>query len=145
MSQRIDQFHQGLRIKLTNIESGLDSLKARIQGKPQHAEQDVRGHLEQVQRRIQKNQAKFAAAQAEMKSWAEDRKLATADKIAEWEARAETSKLQNRADKAERYAAAAMDVALETIDEAEQAAVEAWLARQDASGARSATKAAPTR
>jgi len=40
--------------------------------------------------------------------------------------------LQNRADNAERYAAAAVDVAVAALDEAEEAALEAWLARQDA-------------
>jgi hypothetical protein len=40
--------------------------------------------------------------------------------------------LQNRADKAERYAAGAIDIAVEAVDEAEQASLEAWLAREDA-------------
>jgi hypothetical protein len=40
--------------------------------------------------------------------------------------------LQRRSDNAERYAAAAIDVAVAAVDEAEQASLEAWLARQDA-------------
>jgi hypothetical protein len=56
----------------------------------------------------------------------------TADRVAEWKSNRETSKLQNRADKAERYAAATIAVALAAVDEAEQAAIEAWLTRQDA-------------
>jgi hypothetical protein len=95
----------------------------------------VRGHLDKVHRRIEQDRAKVSAAEGEMKDWAENRKVATVDKVAEWKAKRETSKLQNRADKAAQYAAAAADVALSAVDEAEQAALEAWLARQDANAA----------
>jgi hypothetical protein len=135
MGQRIDQFREDLRRKLTNIDSGLEGLKTKIDGKAQHAEQEVRSHLDKVQRHLELDRAKVSAARAEVKDWVEARKTATTDKIAEWKAKRETSKLQNRADQAERYAAAAIDVALGAVDEAEQAALEAWLARQDANAA----------
>ena len=135
MGQRIDQFYHDLQLKLTNIGSGLEGLKAKISGKADRAEQDVRTHLDQVQRRIEQDRAKAVAAQAEMKNWIEQKKTATSEKIAEWKANHETTKLQNRADMAERYAAAAVDVTLAALDEAEQATLEAWLARADANAA----------
>ena len=135
MSQRIDQFHHDLQLKLTNIGSGLEGLKAKISGKADRAEQDVRTHLDQVQRRIEQDRAKAVAAQAEMKNWVEQKKAATSEKIAEWKTNHETTKLQNRADMAERYAAAAVDVTLAALDETEQATLEAWLARADANAA----------
>jgi hypothetical protein len=135
MGQSIDQFYHDLQLKLTNIGSGLDGLKAKISGKADRAEQDVRTHLDQVQRRIEQDRAKAVAAQAEMKNWIEQKKAATSEKIAEWKAGHETAKLQNRADMAERYAAAAVDVTLAAFDEAEQATLEAWLARADANAA----------
>lgn len=135
MSQRIDQFCEDLRLKLTNIESGLKSIKGKVDEKAQHVEKDVRNHLERVEKRIDQGHAKALAAQAEVKHWVEDKKDATSEKIAEWKAKRETSKLQNRADKAERYAAATIDVALMALDEAEQASLEAWLARYDANAA----------
>jgi hypothetical protein len=49
--------------------------------------------------------------------------------------------LQSRAENAERYAVAAAVVALAAVDEAEQAALEAWLARKDGDNA-DETKAA---
>ena len=55
-----------------------------------------------------------------MKNWVDEQKLVTSDKIAEWKAKRETTKLQNRADKAERYAAATIDVAVAALDEAER-------------------------
>jgi hypothetical protein len=135
MAQRIDQFHHDLQLKLTNIGSGLEGLKTKISGKADRAEQDVRTHLDQVQRRIEQDRAKAVAAQAEMKNWIEQKKTATSEKIAEWKANRETTKLQNRADMAERYAAAAVDVTLAALDETEQATLEAWLARADANAA----------
>jgi hypothetical protein len=132
MGQRIDQLREDLRLKLTNIDSGMDSLRAKIDGKGQHAEREVRNHLDQVQRRIQQGRAKVATAQSEVKNWLDEREVATSDKIAEWKAKRETVKLQNRADHAERYAAAAIEVAVAAMDNAEQAALEAWLARRDA-------------
>jgi hypothetical protein len=135
MGQRIDQFCEDLRVKLTNIDSRVGSLKAKIDGKAQNAEQAVRGNLGEVQRRIEQDRTKVATAQGKVKDWVESRKVATSDKIAEWKAKRETTKLQNRADDAEAYAAAAIAVALAAVDDAEQAALEAWLARQDANAA----------
>jgi len=135
MGQRIDQFCEDLRVKRTNIDSGLGGLKAKIDGKAQNAEQEARSHLEKVQKRIEQDRTKVSAAQTQVKNWVEGRKTATRDTIAEWKAKRETGKLQNRADTAERYAAAAIDIALAAVDEAEQAALEAWLARQDATAA----------
>jgi hypothetical protein len=135
MGQRIDQFCEDLRQKLTMTDSGLDGLKAKINGKAVHVEQDVQSHLDRVNKRIEQSRAKVAAAQAEIKNWADEKKTATSDKIAEWKAKREASKLQNRADRADRYAAAASDVAVAAFDEAEEAALEAWLARVDANSA----------
>ena len=132
MGQRIDQFCETLRQKLTVTDNGLDGLKVKIQGKATHVEQDVQSHLDRVHERIEQGRAKVSAAQADMKNWAEQRKAVTSDKIAEWKSKWVTGKLQRRSDNAERYAAAAIDVAVAAVDEAEQASLEAWLARQDA-------------
>jgi predicted nucleic acid-binding Zn-ribbon protein len=135
MGARIDQFSEDLRQKLTIADSGLDGLKAKINGKAAHVEQDVQSHLDRVHKRVEQGQAKIAAAQAEIKDWADEKKAATSDKIAEWKAKRNLSKLQGRADKAERYAAAASVVAVAALDEAEEAALEAWLARRDVNSA----------
>jgi len=58
-------------------------------------------------------------------------------KIAEWKAKAETAHLKHRADLAERYAQATIAAAMAALDEAEQATLEAWLARADADSGRS--------
>jgi len=135
MGARIDQFSEDLRQKLTIADSGLDGLKAKIDGKTAHVEQDVQSHLDRVRKRVEQGHAKIAAAQADIKEWADEKKIATSDKIAEWKSKRDLSRLQVRAGMAERYAAAASAVAVAALDEAEEAALEAWLARHDANAA----------
>jgi len=69
------------------------------------------------------------------------RKATTSQKIAEWKANSEKARLKSWADFAEGYAGAAAAVALAAVDEAEQASLEAWLARKDVESAHT-TKAA---
>ena len=141
MSEHIDQFCEKLRIKLTNIDNNMESLKSKIDSKARTAEQDVRRHLDGVKKRIEQDRGDVAAAQADIKKWIEERKATASEKVAELKAKRETAQLQNRANSAERYAAGAAVVALAAIDEAERASLEAWLARKDAENAQG-TKAA---
>ena len=117
------------------------ALKAKIDSKERTVEQDVQFRLDSVKKRIAQDRTKLEAAQADIKKWAEERKGATDEKIAEWKAKLEKARLKGRAEAAERYAAGAAVVALAAVDEAEQASLEAWLARKDADSAQG-TKAA---
>ena len=141
MSERIDQFCENLRIKLTSIDKKMQELKAKIDSKAQTAEQEVRTQLDAVKKRLAQDRTKVETAQADVKKWVDEVKLASNEKIAEWKDKREKAKLQSRAENAERYAVAAAIVALAAVDEAEQAALEAWLARKDADTA-DKTKAA---
>ncbi len=108
-----------------------------MEGKAQQGEREVRAHLDAVQRHIARDHAKASAARAEIEAWIDNKKAVTAEMIADWKAKRDVSHLQNRADQAERYAQATIGVALTALDEAEQATLEAWLARADANSARS--------
>ena len=132
MSERIDQFCENLRIKLTSIDKKMQQLKAKIDSKAQTAEQEVRIQLDAVKKRLTQDRTKVETAQADVKKWVDEFKLASNEKIAEWKAKREKAQMQGRAENAERYAVAAAVVALAAVDEAEQAALEAWLARKDA-------------
>ena len=132
MSHKIDQFHNDLRAKLEDIDKGLAGLKAKIDSKGKDVEVDVKRHLEDVQKRVAGERAKVMVANAKIAKWAEEKKAVTDAKIAEWKTKHEVAKLQARAGFAEDYAAAAREVAAAALDEAEQASLEAWLARVDA-------------
>ncbi len=135
MNERIDQFCEILRVKLTSIDNNMQALKTKLDSKARTAEHDVQSHLDSVRKRIAEDHTKLAAAQADIKKWTEERKAVTDEKIAEWKAKLEKAKLKGRAEAAERYAAGAVVVASVAVDEAEQAALEAWLARKDADSA----------
>ena len=132
MSQRIDQFSETIRKKLAEADGKLSALKAKVDAKDENAEREVRAHLDAVTKRVDEGKGKASAAQAEIAKWMEQRKAATSAAVAEWKAKGETAKLRTRADLAERYASAAIDVASSAVEGAEQAALEAWLARHDA-------------
>jgi len=135
MNERIDQFCESLHDKLTGIDDNMEMLKAKINGNEHTAEKDVRTHLDRVRQRVEQNRAKVTTARAGIKKWLDDRKAVTNEKVAEWKTKHEQTKLQNRAQLAENYAEAAAVVASSALDDAEQAALEAWLARKDADGA----------
>jgi hypothetical protein len=136
MSERIDQFCENLRVKLTSIDNNMQALKVQIDRQAQTAEQDARAQLDAVKKRMEQDRAKVTAAENDMKKWADERKAATNEKIAQWKAKLETAKLKSWADNADRYAAAAAIVAMAALDAAEQASLEAWLARKDVDSAR---------
>ena len=110
----------------------MQQLKAKIDTKAQTAEQEVRIQLDAVKKRLKQDRTKVETAQADVKKWVDEFKLASNEKISEWKVRRDEAKLQIRAEIAERYAVAAAVVAFTAVDEAEQAALEAWLARKDA-------------
>ena len=141
MAERIDRFCENLRVKLTNIDNEMQSLKAKIDEKVKTAGQDVQTELNAVKKRIEQDRAKLTAAQNDMKKWMEERKSATTEKIAEWKAKFEKAKLQSYAESAERYATGAAIVALAAVDQAQEAALEAWLARREADSAQASRAA----
>jgi hypothetical protein len=136
MGQRIDGFCESLRQKVVMADSGLVGLRQKIEADAKQAEHDVQGHLERVRKRIEQGRAKTLAAQADMTIWARQRKAATAGKLVIWKVKGEVAKLQRRAEQAERYATATIEITIAAIDEAEQASLEAWLARADADNAK---------
>jgi hypothetical protein len=132
MSQRIDQFRETFRLKLMQADSDLSALKGKIDATAETAERDARACLDEVAKRIEQSKPKAAAARAEVEKWAKERAAAAQDSVAALKVKGETAKLKARAEVAEHYAQAAVDVAVAAIDAAEHAALEAWLARRDA-------------
>ena len=94
MNERIDQFCENLHDKLTSVDDHMEMLKAKINGKEQTAEKDVRTHLDRVRQRVEQNRAKVTTARAGIKKWLDDRKAVTNEKVAEWKTQHEQTKLQ---------------------------------------------------
>ena len=122
MSERIDQFCEILRVKLTSIDNNMQALKAKIDSKAANRSSRTSKVIwtasRNASRKIVRNsQPRRPTSRIGAKS---ARRLRD-EKIAEWKAKLEKAKLKGRAEAAERYAAGAARRRLAAVDEAEQA------------------------
>jgi hypothetical protein len=88
-------------------------------------------------KRIEQGRSRVTAAKTDVATWVQDRNAVSIDTIAAWKTKRDVEKLQGRADRAGRYAAATVEIATAAIDEAEQASLEAWLTQAEADYAKS--------
>ena len=135
MGPHIDAFCGEICLKLVDIDEELRYLKNTIREKARRAEPEVRSQLEKVMKRIACNQSKVAAARAQVEHWITD-KAKAALRFRDEEIPEDGVRKQRWAAEADRYAAACIDLAIAAVDEAERAALEAWLARGDGNSSR---------
>jgi DNA-nicking Smr family endonuclease len=135
MGPHIDAFCGEICLKLVDIDEELRYLKITIREKARHAAPEVRSRLEKVMKRIACNQPKVAAARAQVEHWIKDR-AKDALRFRNEEIPEDRIRKLRRAAEADRYAAACIDLAIAAVDEAERAALEAWLVREGANSNR---------
>jgi hypothetical protein len=135
MSAKVDQFCDGLRERLNAIEGRIQSVKTSMHDLPAKAEKAVREKLDQARIKLQSQKERVEKARIDLKGRTEQKVAEAKEAINEWKAKREVRKLNARAERAEAYAEAAMVVALASIDEAEEAVLEAAAARMDADAA----------
>jgi hypothetical protein len=135
MGPQIDAFCGDICLKLIDIDEELRYLKITIREKARHAAREVRSQLEKVMKRIASNQPRVAAARAQVEYWIEDR-AKDALRFRNDEIPEDRNRKLKWAAEADRYAAACIDLAIAAVDEAERAALEAWLVREDANSSR---------
>jgi len=132
MSERVNKFCASLQSKLNNLEDRMTSLKTSLQSAPKQAEDALHKQLDHAQHKVESQKQAVAKARTSVQNWADKKKAEAKATIDSWKVRHEARKLEKRADQAEEYAAAAILVAVSSIDEAEQAVLEAIAARLDA-------------
>ncbi len=135
MSARVDKLCDRLRSRLDALELRVDFLKDNVQALPGKAEKALQDTIHATRAKIQAQQEVIEKSRADLKAWGEQKKTETEAMIQEWKATREIQKLNSRADRAEAYAEAATVVALACIDEAEEAMLQAALARMEAGAA----------
>jgi chromosome segregation ATPase len=135
MSAKVDQFCDNLRDRFDGVEGRIQSVKTNVQALPGQADKTMREKLDEAHRKVQSQKDRIDQTRANLKARAEQKMAETKDKISEWKAKRETRKLNSRADRAEAYAADAIDYAMANIDEAEEAILDAVVARVDADAA----------
>src|SRR5262249_39223822 len=111
MSAKVDQFCDQLRDRLNTIEGRLKSVKTNIQTMPEQAEKALRNKLDEARNKVQAQKERVEQTLANLKAQAQQKMAETKETVSEWKAKRETRKLNARADRAERYAADAIDYA----------------------------------
>ena len=132
MSERIDKFCSSLNTKLNDLEARVTSFKTKVQSAPKQAEEALHMQLDLAKQKVESQKQAVDKAKTNLQNWADQKKAEAKATIEGWKANHEAKKLDDRANRAEEYAAAALAVALASFDEAEQAILEAIAARNDA-------------
>jgi len=135
MSAKVDQFCDMLRDRLNSIEGGLEAAKVNLKSRSEEAEKVVRGKLDEVRSKLHTQKERVEQTRAKLKVSAQQKIAETKEAVSQWKAKHDTQKLQARAERAEAYAADAIAYSLATLDETEEAILEAVVARMDADAA----------
>lgn len=128
MSHAITEFSKRMRHKLHEVEHRLDALHAATQKQVAHADEAIHTHLLALDAGSDKATELLDQARTDVAAWMDDAKAT----VAGWKERLDVKMLEGRADRAERYAEAAMVVAFAGVDQAERAMLAARLARGEA-------------
>jgi chromosome segregation ATPase len=132
MGAKIDRFCDNLRDRLNNVEARLTTVKANIQALPEQAEKNLREMHDKASRKLQAQKERVEKTRADLKTRAQEKMKETKEAVSEWKAKRDARKLTARADHAE---ADAIDFAAFAIDEADEAILDAIVARIDADAA----------
>jgi hypothetical protein len=132
MSQKVDEFCENLRVKLTGMETRLNGLKAKVEHDREGTKAAIDERIDEARTAIHSTKDDARAARERMAAQLEDKKTETEDKVAEWKHNREVSKLEGRAEDLEAYASWAILVAVDALDEADFATLRAIQARLDA-------------
>jgi hypothetical protein len=136
MNVTVDEFCDSLRDRLHSVEGRLQTVKANAKSRSEEAGKVLRDKLDEARTKIQAQKESMDQLRANLKTRAQQKIAETKEAVKEWKTKQETRKLQARADRAEAYAADAITYAGATIEAAEEAILDAVVARMDADGAK---------
>ena len=120
MNGNTDQFQEDLRLNLSIVMTACDRFGTTVEDGMAATEPECHAQLLEMEKLIEHSRAKIAAARAGLHRWIEEEKLETSVQVFEWKAMRQTDKLHARADRYERCANAAIEIAGAKIDEAGQ-------------------------
>ena len=132
MNAKVNQFCDGLRNRFHAVEERLAAVKTNMQAVAKEGDKALHEKLDAARRQLQAQKERVEKTQEKLKAGFRQKMTETKEAVNEWKAKREVQKLNVRADRAEAYAADAIDFALATINEAEEAMLDAVVARMDA-------------
>jgi hypothetical protein len=113
----------------------LEALKTNGSDLSDKSQHKIESQMDSVQQRIFERRRTVEAANVRVTAWIDEKRRSFDANVVAWREERSFLKLNARADDAETYALAVFDLAIAAADEAAHAALEALLARRDATAA----------
>jgi hypothetical protein len=131
MTEKLDPFLVEIRLSLSMIKGGLGHLNDLVDETTVTTERELRERFAETDKLLDQIRAEARTAQDGLKRLIEEDKFETSEVVAEWKATRLTSKLHARADRCERFATTAIEVAVLAMEEARRAVLCALLTRKE--------------
>lgn len=132
MNGNMGELRDELRQHFSGIAATFDRVNTLVFDDAHPAERDLREQLHRIDEAAEQVRARTLAAHASFERWIGEARAETADQIAAWKQTRQTGHLHGRADRYERCAVSATEIALLAMDQAERAIIQAVLAREEA-------------
>ncbi len=129
MSERVDKFCDDLRDRLNAAESGLGRVKASVVSAKAASQEKIQESLGQAQAKVEASRQQVSEAQTKMKAAMAEKQAETQATVEGWKAQRQIHKLERRADRDEDNAAWAVLLAVDAIERADLAILEAVATR----------------
>lgn len=135
MNINLDKIGKKLHVKIDNSINDLKSAKAYLENVQKETETAIQTRLNGAKETLEEKKQEAVAAKARLEGLIEDKKTETEAAVAEWKTNHDRKKLEKRAERAEKYADACVELVMSATVEAEIAIMEAAVARKDADNA----------
>lgn len=135
MGLSLDEIGKKLHGKIDSTINGLKAVKTHLEEVQKETEQTIQVKLTAAKQTFEDKKQEAAAAKERLEGLIDDKKAETEAAVVEWKTNHDRKKLEKRAERAEKYADACVEVALSSVAEAEIAILEAAAARKDADAA----------
>ncbi len=132
MDISLDEIGKRLHGKIDSAIDGLKAAKTQLENVQKETEKAIQTKLAAAKENLEGKRQEIVAARASLEGLIEDKKAETEAAVAEWKAQHDRKKLEKRAERAEQYADACVEIALSAVVDAEIAILEAAAARKDA-------------
>lgn len=145
MSKKLDELREQHNKRMADVEARFAKFKENVAAA--HAEniEAARAKLDEVKKGIDERRQEADEARAKIKTYAEEKAAEAQSRVEDWKTQRRIDKLERRVEDAEWHAGEATLVALQAIDDADVAVLEAVAARLDAEEAAATLRSPPRR
>ena len=132
MSKKTNGLYANLHARLDAVGKRLKAAMVQLQCGSKETEAEIRAKLDVAKAKVAETKADAEAVRVRLQELAEAKKSEVEEQVREWKAKHQKDKLEKRAERAEKYAEACVELALASAAEAEEAILDALAARMDA-------------